>query len=65
MRGSEPGLNNQQAIATLEKEADMQACPTFYDVNRDGADDGTCEGGAKGDGFYGAGLVDALEAVTP
>lgn len=65
VRGSEPGLNNQQAIATLEKEADMQACPTFYDANRDGADDGTCEGGAKGDGFYGAGLVDALEAVTP
>ena len=35
------------------------------DGSGDGTADATCEGGAKGTGFYGAGLVDALEAVTP
>jgi hypothetical protein len=47
----------------LERESDGLACPTFYDANRDGVDDATCEGGAKGDGYYGSGLIDALDAV--
>jgi subtilisin family serine protease len=65
LRSAEQGLNAKQAMTALEKEADSLACPTFYDANRDGVDDATCEGGAKGTGYYGAGLVDALDAVTP
>ena len=65
VRGTDTGLNAQQAIKTLEREADTIACPEVYDYTDDGVADATCEGGATGTGFFGAGLVDALEAVTP
>ena len=65
VRGTDSGLNAQQAIKTLEREADTIACPEVYDYTDDGVADATCEGGATGAGFFGAGLVDALEAVTP
>lgn len=56
IRSTNPGLHFQQAISTLQRQADTLACPDDYV----GA---TCEGGKKGSGFYGAGLVDALDAV--
>ena len=65
VRGADTSLNNQQAVKTLQQEADTLACPEVYDYTDDGVADATCEGGAKGTGFYGAGMVDALEAVTP
>ena len=65
VRGADTSLNNQQAVKTLQQEADTLACPEVYDYTDDGVADATCEGGAKGPGFYGAGMVDALEAVTP
>lgn len=65
IRGADTGLNAKQAMKTLERDADTLACPEFYDANRDGVNDATCEGGANGSGFYGAGLIDALDAVTP
>lgn len=64
IRGTDTKLNAKQAMKTLEREADTLACPAFYDANRDGVNDATCEGGASGSGYYGAGLVDALDAVT-
>lgn len=65
IRGTDTGLSAKQAMTTLEREADTLSCPEFYDANRDGVNDATCEGGASGSGYYGAGLVDALDAVTP
>lgn len=65
IRGTDTSLNAKQAISTLKREADQLPCPAFYDANRDGVNDATCEGKKTGSGYYGAGLVDALEAVTP
>lgn len=65
VRSTDSTLDAKQAITTLGRESDGLACPTFYDANRDGVDDATCEGGAKGDGYYGSGMIDALDAVTP
>lgn len=65
VRGTDTTLNAKQSINTLTREADTLACPSFYDANRDGVNDATCEGGANGFGYYGAGLTDALDAVTP
>jgi subtilisin family serine protease len=65
LRSAEPALDAKQAINTLEREADPIACPAFYDSNHDGTADAVCEGGTGGSGFYGSGLVDALDAVTP
>ena len=64
VRGTDTGLNAEQSISTLKREADSLACPEVYDYTDDGVADATCEGGKKGTGFFGAGLVDALEAVT-
>lgn len=64
IRGTDTTLNAKQAINTLTREADTLACPEFYDANRDGVNDATCEGKATGSGYYGSGLIDALDAVT-
>ncbi|KGN32933.1 serine protease [Knoellia sinensis KCTC 19936] len=64
IRGTDMGLNAKQAVKTLQREANAQPCPEFYDANRDGVNDATCEGKASGSGYYGAGLIDALAAVT-
>lgn len=63
LRGNQTGLNAKQTIATLKRQANPIACPEFYDANRDGVNDATCEGKKQGTGYYGAGLVDALKAV--
>ena len=65
LRGTETGLHAKQAITKLKREATPLPCPVFYDADRNGVDDATCEGKRSGSGYYGAGLVDALEAVTP
>ena len=64
VRGTDTGLNAEQSIMTLKREADTLACPEVYDYTDDGVADATCEGGKRGSGFYGAGMIDALEAVT-
>ena len=64
VRSTDPSLNAKQAVKTLEREADPIACPSLYDPNGDGTADAVCEGGKTGSGFFGAGLVDALDAVT-
>ncbi len=49
--------------ALLTVEADAKACGEPYDINGDGVIDAVCEGGKSYNGFYGAGVVDALDAV--
>lgn len=48
----------------LKAEADNPGCPTApYDGNGDGVVDATCVGNKHLNGFYGAGIVNALRAV--
>ena len=52
-----------QLQALLKAQADNPGCPDSYDQDGDGAQDATCEGGSRVNGFYGFGIVDALRAV--
>ncbi|WP_236241233.1 S8 family serine peptidase [Streptomyces sp. CC228A] len=54
-----PGL----VKALLYAQADATACTDPYDINGDGTADAVCEGGTFRNGFYGRGMVDALDAV--
>ncbi|SDN52662.1 Subtilase family protein [Allokutzneria albata] len=47
----------------LSNQAETLPCPTDYDLNDDGAQDAACSGYADYNGFYGHGLVNALNAV--
>ncbi|GAA2462119.1 S8 family peptidase [Streptomyces macrosporus] len=47
----------------LKAQADNPGCPEFYDPDGNGVEDSTCEGGKNLNGFYGHGVVDALDAV--
>ncbi|NJQ02094.1 S8 family peptidase [Streptomyces zingiberis] len=49
--------------AMLKLQADAKPCTTPYDIDGDGEIDAVCEGGRNGNGFYGAGIADALDAV--
>ncbi|MGW3561739.1 S8 family peptidase [Streptomyces sp. NPDC000963] len=49
--------------ALLYAQADRHACTDPYDIDADGKVDAVCEGGKNKNGFYGAGIVDALDAV--
>jgi subtilisin family serine protease len=51
--------------ASLGLRADRLACPAgVYDPDGSGQFLATCQGGPSGKGFYGFGVVDALDAVT-
>lgn len=51
--------------ASLGVRADRLPCPAgVYDPDGSGAFLATCQGGPTGKGFYGLGVVDALDAVT-
>jgi subtilisin family serine protease len=65
IRSTHPGYSVRQVFAALGVEADRIPCPPgVYDPDGTGAFAATCQGGRSGKGFYGAGLVDALDAVT-
>src|SRR5690606_27930173 len=49
--------------ALLKAQANNPGCPESYDLDGDGTQDATCEGGSRVNGFYGFGIVDALRAV--
>ncbi len=63
LRSAHPNWNAQQVIGALTSQADALACPQHYDPDGDGKPDAVCAGGNSGAGFYGAGLIDALDAV--
>ncbi|MFF2654761.1 S8 family serine peptidase [Streptomyces sp. NPDC058045] len=50
--------------ALLKAQATATECTTPYDIDKDGKIDAVCEGGKNRNGFYGAGITDALKAVT-
>ena len=66
IRSTHPRWSPPQVTAALARQADRLPCPPggVYDPDGTGAWLAHCEGGRSGKGFYGAGLVDALDAVT-
>jgi len=65
IRSTHQSWSNDRVAASLEARADRLACPPgVYDPTGDGAFLATCQGGSSGKGFYGAGEIDALDAVT-
>ncbi|SOE76923.1 Subtilase family protein [Streptomyces sp. OV198] len=64
LKSTNPWASPAQLQALLKAEADNPGCPTApYDGNGDGVVDATCVGGKHVNGFYGAGIVNALRAV--
>ncbi|GDY41820.1 hypothetical protein SANT12839_027020 [Streptomyces antimycoticus] len=63
VKSTHPHASPWMVKALLKAEADDLACPTPYDIDGDGTVDAVCEGGKRYNGFYGAGLADALDAV--
>jgi subtilisin family serine protease len=66
IRSTHPGWSSKRVIAALESQADRLPCPSGggYDPGGTGEWRAHCQGGRSGKGFYGHGLVDALDAVT-
>lgn len=62
IRSIHPELTADEVRQRLVDTARPLSCPSRYDYNRDGRVDAVCQGD-NGEGFYGAGLVDALAAV--
>ncbi|MFF5157278.1 S8 family serine peptidase [Streptomyces sp. NPDC000348] len=63
LKSEHPRATPAQLQALLKAQADNPGCPESYDQDGDGAQDATCEGGSRVNGFYGFGVVDALRAV--
>jgi subtilisin family serine protease len=66
IRSTHPGWSPRQVAAALARQADRIPCPPggVYDPDGTGTWLAHCEGGRSGQGFYGFGQVDALDAVT-
>ncbi|MEV7346714.1 S8 family serine peptidase [Streptomyces sp. NPDC093544] len=63
LKSNYPKATPAQLQALLKAQADSQSCPTAYDGDGDGVVDATCVGGKRLNGFYGAGIINALRAV--
>ncbi|MFD5035127.1 S8 family serine peptidase [Streptomyces sp. NPDC058405] len=63
LKSTHPNASAQTIKTLLTAQADDVACPTPYDIDGDGEVDAVCEGGKAHNGFYGAGIADALDAV--
>ncbi|MFF1922325.1 S8 family serine peptidase [Streptomyces sp. NPDC058221] len=63
IKSRHPHASAAAVKALLAVEADATACGAPYDIDADGTVDAVCEGGRNHNGFYGAGVVDALDAV--
>ncbi|MDT3399814.1 S8 family serine peptidase [Streptomyces sp. B1866] len=63
IRSTHPHASASQVKRLLKEEADDTPCPRPYDIDGDGTPDAECEGPAAYNGFYGAGTVNALNAV--
>lgn len=64
IKSTHPNATPGALAAMLRADATKIECPAFYDYNSDGTADAICAGGPRQNGFYGAGIVDALKAVT-
>lgn len=58
-----PKATPAQLRALLKAQADNPGCPESYDQDGDGTQDAVCVGGKRFNGFYGSGIVNALDAV--
>ncbi|MCF3963005.1 S8 family serine peptidase [Streptomyces fuscigenes] len=63
IKSTHPHASAAAVKALLYGEADATPCGGTYDIDGDGTADALCKGGARHNGFYGAGLADALDAV--
>ncbi|MQY12264.1 hypothetical protein SRB5_23970 [Streptomyces sp. RB5] len=63
IKSSHPALGGAQLQVLLKAQANDQVCPEFYDTDGNGVADAVCVGGKSRNGFYGEGIVDALDAV--
>ncbi|MGA5195207.1 S8 family peptidase [Streptomyces exfoliatus] len=63
IKSTHPYASPAALKALLYAQADDRACTNPYDIEGDGTIDAVCEGGVNKNGFYGAGLIDALDAV--
>ncbi|MEU9581744.1 S8 family peptidase [Streptomyces chilikensis] len=64
IKSTHPHATPGALAAMLKAQATKFDCPETYDHNNDGVVDAICVGGPRQNGFYGAGIVDALKAVT-
>ena len=66
LASTHPDAGPEQLATLLTDDADPLPCPTGDDPDRDITSDSAARSdvGCTGDGFYGHGLVDALDAVT-
>lgn len=63
LASAHPRASAAELRRMLLAQADNPGCPDGYDPDGDGVDNAVCAGGDRYNGFYGAGVVDALDAV--
>ena len=63
LKSERPWASPAMLRLMLKAQADNPGCPEFYDPDGNGVEDSVCEGGRHVNGFYGHGIVDALDAV--
>ncbi|MFE0103019.1 S8 family serine peptidase [Streptomyces sp. NPDC059009] len=64
LKSTHPKAGPAQLQRMLKSQADNPGCPTApYDPDGDGKVDAVCKGDKNRNGFYGYGIVDALDAV--
>lgn len=63
LKSTRPAASPAILQLLMKLDADNPGCPEFYDPDGNGKEDSTCEGVKRFNGFYGWGIVDALDAV--
>ncbi|MFD3575994.1 S8 family serine peptidase [Streptomyces sp. NPDC058644] len=63
IKSAHPHASSAKVKALLYGEADAMKCTDPYDIDGDGKVDAVCAGGKNKNGFYGVGMIDALDAV--
>lgn len=64
IKSTHPHATAGQVKALLYSQADATPCTDPYDIDSDGKIDAVCKGPKNHNGFYGRGIVNALNAVT-
>ena len=63
LKSTHPWATPEMMRWLLNVQADPIACPDRYDIDQNGTIDAVCAGSPGYNGFYGNGIVDALDAV--